>query len=126
MRNNVLSNLHAWSRHLVEHRFLLSLGLSAACGIVLQPLYPVHETDPMLRLIALERPAIFDGLVWSYNLFLYSTPFLGSSILFSLSYVHLYKGQIERAAGALPPCPDPRTRADLNLGVGEIHRQLVP
>ena len=122
-RNGIVNNL---LHPLMEHRVLLSLGLSVACGIVLQSLYPVNTADPMLRLIALERPAIFDGLVWSYNLFLYSTPFLGISILFSLAYVHFYKGQIERAAGALPPCPDPRTRANLALVVGEVHRQLVP
>ncbi len=122
-RNGIVNNLlHA----LMEHRMLLSLGLSVACGIVLQSLYPMNTTDPMLRLIALERPAIFHGLLWSYNFFLYSTPFLGISILFSLAYVHFYKGQIERAAGALPPCPDPRTRANLALVVGEVHRQLVP
>jgi hypothetical protein len=126
MRRNFLSNLHAWSRHLVEHRFLLSLGLSAACGIVLQALYPVHETDPMLRLIALERPAIYRALVWSYSFFLYSTPFLIFSVLFSFIYVHFYRAAIEHSAGPLPPCPDPRTRADLSLVIGEVHRQLVP
>ena len=122
-RNGIVGNL---LHPLMEHRTLLSLGLSVACGIVLQSLYPVNTADPMLRLIALERPAIYHALVWNYNLFLYSTPFLGISILFSLVYVHLYRGQIERAAGALPPCPDPRTRADLALVVGEVHRQLVP
>jgi hypothetical protein len=122
-RNSTVGNiLHA----LMEHRIMLSLGLSVACGIVLQSLYPVNIGDPMLRLIALERPAIYHALVWSDNLFLYSTPFLGISILFSLVYVHLYRGQIERAAGALPPYPDPGTMPDLALVVGEVHRQLVP
>ncbi|MGC9225419.1 MAG: hypothetical protein ACP5E2_16015 [Terracidiphilus sp.] len=105
---------------------LLSLGLSAACGIVLQALYPVHETDPMLRLVALERPAIYQALVWSYSFFLYSTPFLIFSVLFSFLYVHFYRAAIEHSAGPLPPYPDPRTRADLSLVIGEVHRQLVP
>jgi hypothetical protein len=78
---------------------MLSLGLSIACGIVLQSLCPVNTADPMLRLIALERPAIFDGLVWSYNLFLYSTPFLAISILFPLVYVHC------PSLGGLKPSP---------------------
>jgi hypothetical protein len=122
-RNGIVNNL---LHPLMEHRVLLSLGLSVACGIVLQSLYPVNTADPMLRLISLERPAIYHALVWSYDLFLYSTPFLGISILFSLVYVHLYRGQIERAAGALPPYPDPGTTPDLALVVGEVHRQLVP
>lgn len=111
---------------LIEYRLLLSLGLSAACGIVLQTLYPIHTADPMLRLIALERSAIFDGLVWSYNLFLYSTPFLIFSILFSLAYVHFYAPEQKEVSGPLPPYPDPVTREDLFLIVGELHHQTKP
>ena len=122
----LLSNLHAWSRHLVEHSLLLSLGLSVACGIVLQALYPVRETDPMLRLIALERPAIYQALVWSYSFFLYSTPSLIFSVLFSFIYVHFYRADVQQSAGRLPPYPDPRTRTDLSLVIGEVHRHLVP
>ena len=54
-------------RPLIEYRIVLSFGLSAACGIVLQSLYPVHDADPLLRLLEVERPAIFQGLVWSYR-----------------------------------------------------------
>jgi hypothetical protein len=43
-------------RPLVEYRILLSLGLSAACGIVLNSLYPINQANPLLRLITLERP----------------------------------------------------------------------
>ena len=113
-------------RPLVEHRILLSLGLSADCGIVLNSIYPINTADPLLRLIELERPQIFHGLVWSYQLFLYSTPFLLFSMLFSLVYVHLYKGGTEEKAGALPPYPEPRSRQELSLILGEVHRQLVP
>jgi hypothetical protein len=113
-------------RPLVEHRFLLSLGLSTACGIVLNSIFPMNVANPLLRLIALERPPVFHGLVWSYNLFLYSTPFLAFSMIFSLLYVHLYRTESEFAAGALPPYPDPHTRTELSLVIGEVHRQLVP
>ena len=98
---------------MIEYRLLLSLGMSAACGIVLQSLYPLHNGDPLLRLLALERPAIFQGLVWRYNLFLYSTPFLAFSILFSLAYVHFYRPKLDQFAGPLPQYPDPFLREDL-------------
>jgi hypothetical protein len=114
------------SRPLVEHRVILSFGMSMACGIVLESLYPIHDTDPLLRLLALERPAIFHGLVGSYHLFLYSTPFLLFSVLFSLAYIHLYEPKPDEAAGQLPPYPDPLRRDDLFLVAGEIHRQLKP
>ncbi len=120
------SHLQNLSRPLIEYRFLLSLGLSAACGIVLQSLYPVHDADPLLRLLELERPAIFHGLIWSYSLFLFSTPFLVFSILFSLAYVHFYAPKPNEASGPLPPYPDPLLRNELELIVGELHHQLKP
>ena len=113
-------------RPLVECRILLSLGLSAACGIVLNSLFPINAANPLLRLIVLERPPVFRALIWSYDLFLYSSPFLVFSMAFSLMYVHLYRREPELAAGSLPLYPNPRTRASLALVVGEVHRQLVP
>ncbi|WP_353069857.1 TraM recognition domain-containing protein [Tunturibacter empetritectus] len=113
-------------RPLVEYRILLSLGLSAACGIVLNSLYPINQVNPLLRLISLERSSIYLDLVWSYNLFLYSTPFLVFSMMFSLIYVHIYRKELEQAAGSLPPFVDPRIRQELSLVLGEVHRQLVP
>jgi hypothetical protein len=113
-------------RPLVEYRILLALGISAACGIVLNSIFPLNTANPLLRLIALERPSIFDGVVWSYDVFLYSTPFLACSMIFSLLYVHLYRTETELAAGALPPYPDPHTRTELSLVLGEVHRQLTP
>jgi len=116
-----------WLLHpLIEHRSVLSLGLSIASGIVLQSLFPVRYDDPLLRLLALERPAIFQGLVWSYNTFLYSTPFLVLSILFSLGYVHLYAPERNWIVGQLPPYPDPLRRKTLEVVIGELHHRLMP
>lgn len=119
-------HLQNLSRPLIEYRLLLSLGLSAASGIVLQSLYPVHDAAPLLRLVALERSSIFNGLVWSYNIFLYSTPFLVFSILFSLAYVHFYAPKLNEVSGPLPPYPDPLLRDGLELILGELHHQLKP
>jgi hypothetical protein len=119
-------HLQNLSRPLIEYRLLLSLGLSAASGIILQSLYPVNEADPLLRIVALERPTIFDGLVWSYNLFQYSTPFLVFSILFSLAYVHFYAPKLNEVSGPLPPYPDPLLRDELEVIVGELHHRLKP
>jgi hypothetical protein len=121
-RAHLLRLIHS----LIESRILLSFGLSAACGIVLNSLYPINTANPLLCLVAWERPPIFHALVWSYDVFLYSTPFLVFSMLFSLAYVHIYRRESEQAAGALPPYSDPRIRCDLSLILGELHRQLVP
>ncbi|WP_035351568.1 type IV secretory system conjugative DNA transfer family protein [Edaphobacter aggregans] len=113
-------------RPLVKYRLLLSLGLSAACGIVLNNMFPINSANPFLRLIELKRPLVFQAVAWSYDLFLYSTPFIACSMIFSLLYVHLYRTELGIAAGALPPYPDPHTRTELSLVLGEVHRQLVP
>jgi hypothetical protein len=113
-------------RSLVEYRFLFSLGLSAACGIVLSSIFPINPANPFLQLIELKRPLVFQMMVWSYNLFLYSTPFIACSMIFSLLYVHLYTTELGLAPGALPPYPDPHTRMELSFVLGEVHRQLVP
>jgi hypothetical protein len=113
-------------RPLIEYRILLALGLSAASGIVLNTLYPINEANSLLRLIAYQRPPVFHGLAWSYGLFLYSTPFIAFSMLFSLMYVHLYRSESELVVGSLPSYPNPRTRTDLSLVLGEVHRQLIP
>jgi TraM recognition site of TraD and TraG len=118
--------LQQFVRPLVEYRILLSLGLSATCGIILNSLYPINESNPLLRLVSLERPSIYLGLAWSYDLFLYSTPFLIFSMLFSLVYVHIYRKELKQGVGSLPPYPDPLTRDELLLVLGEVHRQLVP
>jgi TraM recognition site of TraD and TraG len=111
-------------RPVIEYRIVLSLGLSVAAGIVLQAVYPVDESNALLHLLALEKPLISSALMWSYSLFLFSTPFLTISILFSLAYIHLYAPRVNRTAGQLPLYPDPMVRRELFLIAGEIHHQL--
>ena len=119
-------NLQNIIRPLVENRIVLALGMSVAAGIVANNLFRLNEANPFLRLIELKQSPIFHAIAWSYDLFLYSTPFIACSVLFSLLYVHLYKSELDLAAGSLPPYPDPRTKRDLSLVLGEVHRQLAP
>ena len=119
-------HLQKFVRLLVEYRLLLSIGLSLACGIVLHSLYPARIDDPLLHLIAYEQPTTFRVMVQGYDLFLYTTPFLFFSLMFSLAYIHLYRKDSELELGVLPSYPDPRTRRKLSMVVGEVHRQLMP
>jgi hypothetical protein len=113
-------------RPLVAHRFLLSIGLSTACGIILNSLLPINHADPLLRLTEIQKPQVLQGLLMGYRFFLYSTPFIFLSMGFSLLYVHLYKSELELNPGALPPYPDPRRREDMSLILGEVHSRLTP
>ena len=114
------------TRKLIEYRFVLSLGFSVAAGVVLHSLYPINSADPVLRLIAINRPMIYQSLLWSYSLFLYSTPFIVTSILFSLAYVHFYVSDLDQGSGHLPAFPASELRHDLYLVIGESHHQLKP
>ena len=120
----LVSHAQNMLRPLIENRLVVSVGVSAACGLALQNRYPVDALNPFLRLLALERPAIFHCAIASYTLFLYTTPFLLVSILLSLAYVHLYVSDPSTDAGPLPKYPDPRERRDLFLIPGELHHQL--
>jgi len=113
-------------RPLVAHRFLLSLGLSAGCGIVLNSLLTINHADPLLGLIAFKRPHIMRALLIGYNFFLYSTPFIFFSMGFSLLYVHLYKNESASHPGTVPPYPAPQKRKHLFLILGEVHSRLYP
>jgi hypothetical protein len=111
---------------LVEHRFVLSIGLATATGIILRACFLWPEGDPLLRLVALERPALYKVAEHGYELFLFTTPFLLFSMIFSLLYVHVGRRRLETVAGALPPYPDPEQRQRLSLVLGEVHQQLTP
>ena len=111
---------------LVEHRFVLSVGLAAATGIILRAYFPWPAGDPLLRLVSLERPALYSVAAHGYILFVFTTPFLLCSMIFSLLYVHVYRRRMEVVAGALPPFPETMHRQRLSLVLGEVHHQLTP
>jgi hypothetical protein len=118
--------LSAFARALVEHRLILSIGLSIASGLVLQSIVPVNLNDPLLRLIELGKPEIYRALIASYAVFFYSTPYLVTALALSFIYIHFYAPDLERQPGPLPEYPDPRRRRDLFLVIGEIHHRLKP
>src|SRR5579884_3311477 len=107
MPKHSLSPFSAIVRTLVEYRFVLSLGLSVASGLVLTAMLPINLENPMLLLIRLKQPLIYQALVTSYLTFLYSTPFLAISMGLSFIYVHFYVPDLERQPGTLPEYPDP-------------------
>jgi len=126
MVDGLIRTLRLTSRMLVRHQILLSAGLSAAAGIILRSLVVLPVGSPFFHYVALERPAFYRAFVWSFTIFLFTTPYLLLSMCFSLVYIHFYEEEIERAAGFLPPYPQPELREDMFLIVGERHQQLDP
>src|SRR5262249_41612203 len=81
-----------------------------------------------LRLIALRAPKAFSSFWTLYNMALFTTPYMVYLGTLSALYVATLKFRPRIAAGQLPPYPDPRTREDLTVVLGEVHhpRRLGP
>jgi len=107
---------------------LVAFILAAATGMTLYFRVPFPEGNIFLRVMALRSPSAFEVLKYSYSLFLFSTPYIGYSVVFSGLYIFALKAKQRIRAGKLPLFPDPRKRNDLFLVVGEVHnpRKQVP
>ena len=110
-------------RILLESRLVLSIGISVAAGIILRNVYVWPEAHPLLRLVALRKPALYVVASHGYECFLFTTPFLFCSMLLSLLYVHTYRRELEQVAGLLPTYPSVASRQELSLVVGELHHE---
>jgi hypothetical protein len=124
--NALRSYLHGLAHMLVAYRTAITLGVAAAASIMLHSVWPWPESQPLLQYFALERPTLYMVVAHSYDLFLFTTPFLFCSMFLSLVYVHVYRREIETTAGPLPLLADPASRRNLTFVLGEVHQQLRP
>ena|ERR1700730_7166089 len=74
MVDTLIRNLKLASRMLVRHQILLSAGLSAAAGVILRELVAVPVGHPLFQYTAVERPDLYRAFVWSFKIFLFTTP----------------------------------------------------
>ena len=126
MVDGLIRALRLASKMLVRHQLLFSTGLSVAAGIVLRTFVMIPVANPLFQYMAVQRPDLYRAFVWSFTIFLFTTPYLVLTMCFSLVYIHFYEEEIERAAGFLPPYPQPEHRNELFLVLGERHQPLDP
>ena len=114
-------------RMLHARNFLAGL-LAAATGMALYFRSPFPDGNLFLQVMALRARYAFLFFKYSYTLFLYSTPYIAYSILFSGIYIFALKAERKIRAGKLPRYPEPRERSELSLVVGELHhpRTAIP
>ena len=74
-------------RHIVDSRPYLSLILTLGVGVLLTRCFPFPDDNAMLLLAAAEKPAIFIAIKYAYQAMLFSMPFIGASMVFSLLYI---------------------------------------
>lgn len=111
---------------LIEFRFVVSLALSAVAGVAGLRAWPWPADNPILGLIALERPAVYAGFTYTYAVLWFSTPYFAFSM--ACSFLYIFVGRFGRpvTARALPTYPDAAQREDLFLILGEQHRRTSP
>ena len=110
-------------RRLVEHRAILSLACAAIVGSAGLHVWALPVDDPVLGLVALRRPELYTVLAYIYAALWFTTPVLVLNSCASLAYIFLARLRTSRVPQPLPPYPQPRTRSELFLVLGEQHHR---
>jgi TraM recognition site of TraD and TraG len=110
----------------LESRAFLAAILAMGTGVFLFYRHTFPDDQIFLRVIAVRAPAAFLSFEYLYYTFLFTTPYLAYSTLLSGLYIFTLKARRPIEPGRLPLYPDPRTRDDLFLVVGEVHNPRKP
>ncbi|MCU1242569.1 MAG: hypothetical protein JWO71_3295 [Candidatus Acidoferrum typicum] len=115
-------------QRVLHTRHFLACLLAAATGMALFFRAPFPEANLFLQVMALRSAAAYLFFKYSYTVFLYTTPYIAFSVVLSGIYIFALKADRKIRAGRLPLYPDPRTRTELSLVLGEVHdpRKQVP
>ena len=100
--------------------------LACATGITLYFCWPFPTSDPVLRLISIRAPLIFACFKYTYTLFLFTTPYIGYSLVLSGLYIFAFRPNRKSKPMPLPAFPDARKRDELFLVLGEVHDPRNP
>ena len=114
-------------RTLLDTRTLLAMAVALAVGVWGLRTYPVVQDQVFLALIETRRPDLHQGLVYTYALLWFTTPFFGASLLGSLfaivTYRHAPPPDVPRASRVTS---SPEERPAPSLVLGEVHHETRP
>jgi len=94
--------------------------LAAATGMTLYFRVPFPEENVFLQVMALRSPSIFFFVKYSYTLFLFSTPYIGYSIVLSGVYILVLKRAVEFARAACLSFPTLARGTNSSLSSGRF------
>ncbi|MEQ1911375.1 MAG: TraM recognition domain-containing protein [Vicinamibacterales bacterium] len=114
--------MNAW----IADRTLVSAAMAGGAALVLRAHMPWNGDDPILVLVRVYRPALYTSLYVAYITLLFSTPYLASSVLWSLAYIFATGRTKSASPGRLPPYPPPEDREQLFVILGEQHHPQKP
>src|SRR5260221_4567279 len=110
----------------LESRAFIAAILAMAAGTFLVYAHPFPDEQIFLHVIALRAPHAFLSFKYLYYTFLFTTPYIVCLTLLSALYIFTLRARQHITPGRLPKYPDPRTRDDLFLVVGEVHNPRKP
>lgn len=113
-------------RRVLQNQGLLKVVLAALLGSALFQRMPFPEEDHLLQLVSLEKPYLFYGIKWTYVTMLFTTPYIGLSLLFSVAYIFANRERTCTTLGKLSPYPEVANRDKLFLVIGEVHYPRRP
>src|SRR5947208_1961269 len=102
-------------RMVVATRGLFTPLLSLLSGAALWVRMPFPDENSLLQLILLNKPYLFYGIKWTYLMMLFTTPYIGLSLLFSLVYIFTPRKTESAPGGKLPAYPEADVRDKLFL-----------
>ncbi len=105
----------------LESRAFLSAVLAMCIGVWLFYRHPFPDGQVFLSVVALRAPQAFLSFKYIYYVLLFSTPYLVCSTALSGLYIFTLRVRRRVSPGRLPRYPDPRSRDELFLVIGEIH-----
>jgi len=110
----------------LESRAFVSAILAMATGAFLFYTHPFPQEQIFLRVVAIRAPHAFRSFEYLYASMLFTTPYFVYSTVLSGLYIFTLKARRRVSPGHLPRYPDPSTRDDLFLVVGEVHNPRKP
>src|SRR5260370_17512217 len=87
---------------------------------------PETWNEYFLRLIALRDPWTYATLKASYQIMLFTTPYIGFSFVLSALYIFTLRPRPTGKPHPLPPYPTVETRSRFSLVLGEVHNPRLP
>jgi hypothetical protein len=115
-------------RQLLEDRRVVTFCLSAIIGAVWLRQVPFPTDVPILFVVEIRHPWVYQGIRAGYWTMAMTTPLLVITMASALGYIFLANVAARVRPHRLPPYPPPETRDTLILVLGELHHptQAVP
>src|SRR6516164_10135177 len=93
-------------RTIVLNRSVTSAALSLAAGVATLRRLPFPDQNALLQLVLFQKPWLFYGIKYGYMALMFSTPYIGFSVLLSLAYIFVVRQRPSAGLAKLPPYPE--------------------